>query len=288
MAEEILAGYRLVNLMSTGHSSQTWEVMDVTGRRRFCMKILLPEKAGDKEQRRMLFHEAEVGKQLAHPNLLKIIEVGKDKKNPFLIMEFFPVMNLKVRVTRKQHDFIKQHAGHIFQQAAGALAYLHARGWVHRDVKPDNILTNNSAEVRVCDFGLAQRIEKPSFLAGLFKRKTTTQGTRTYMSPEQIRGDDLDGRADIYSFGVSLYEVTTSRPPFRASSHQELLNKHIKEKPVSPQTHNPDLTDEFAALVLEMLAKQREQRPADFHQVLARLRTMRIYKSEPVEKDDEE
>lgn len=279
MVEEFVGGYRLVNRMTTGHSSQTWEVMDVSGEHRFCMKILLPEKAGDKQQQRLLFHEAEVGKQLSHPNLLKIIDVSKDRKMPFLITEYFPVTSMKVRILKKQLDFIKQHALAIFQQAATALAYLNTCGWIHRAVKPDNILVNTTGEVRVADFALAQRLQKPSFFARLFRRKGTTQGTRSYMSPEQIRGEDLDERADVYSFGASLYEIVALRPPFRASSDQELLNKHISEKPITPQVHNPEVTEDFSMFVLDMLAKQREKRPRDFHQVLAKLRTIRVYKS---------
>lgn len=286
MAEEIIGSYRLVNVMLTGHSTQTYEVVEMSGRRRFCMKILLPEKASDQAQRRMLFHEGEVGKLLAHPNLLKVIEVNKDARNPFIITEFFPVYSLKHRIVRKQFDFIKQHAGRIFTQAATGLAYMNMRGWVHRDVKPDNILSNNAGEVRVADFALAQKMQKASFFSKLFARKSTTQGTRSYMSPEQIRGEDLDERADVYSFGATLYEITTYRPPFRAGSNQELLKKHITENPVAPQAHNAELTEEFSQLVLEMLAKKREQRPRDLNQVLARLKTVRVYKSESAKSDE--
>lgn len=285
MAEEIVGNYRLVNVMLTGHSMQTWEVTDMSGRR-FCMKLLLPEKAGDPAQRRMLFNDGEVGKLLAHPNLLKTIEINKDARNPYVVTEFFPIASLKHRIVRKQFDFIKEHAARVITLAATGLGYMNQRGWVHRDVKPDNIFTNNAGEVRVGDFALAQKKQKAGFFGKLFARKTTTQGTRSYMSPEQIRGEDLDERADVYSFGASIYEITTYRPPFRAGSNQELLGKHIAEKPVSPQAHNPDLSDEFAQLVLDMLAKKREQRPADFNQVLARLKKIRIYKSEAVASGD--
>ena len=142
--------------------------------------------------------------------------------------------------------------------------------------------------VRISDFALAQRIQKASFFSSWFRRKGLTQGTRSYMSPEQIRGEDLDGRADIYTFAASMYEIVAYRPPFRAGSNQELLNKQISEKPVSPQTHNPDLTDEFSELVLQMLAKKREQRPADFNQVLMRLQKMRVYKSGTAAKTEEQ
>lgn len=282
VAEEIVGGYRLVNVMLTGHSMQTWEVVDVSGRRRFCMKLLLPEKARDPAQRRMLLNDGEVGKLLAHPNLLRTIEINKDARNPFVLTEFFPVASLKHRIVRKQFDFIKENAARIITLAATGLAYMNMRGWVHRDVKPDNILTNNAAEVRVTDFALAQKIQRPGFFANLFRRKSTTQGTRSYMSPEQIRGEDLDERADVYSFGATIYEITTYRPPFRAGTNQDLLKKHITENPVSPQVHNPELSSEFSQLVLDMLAKKREQRPRDFNQVLGKLKTIRIYKTETV------
>jgi serine/threonine protein kinase len=279
MAEEIIGGYKLVNVMATYHSSQVWEVAEIAGHRHFAMKLLLPEKASDADQRRQLIHEGTVGQALSHPNILKVIQVGKDSKNPFVVTELFPVVSLKHRIQRKQFDFIKQHAQNMFVQAVKAMSYMNAKGWVHRDIKPDNILTSNGAEVRISDFALAQRIQKASFFSKLFKKKGLTQGTRSYMSPEQIRGEDLDGRADIYTFAASMYEIVTYRPPFRAGSNQELLNKHIAEKPVSPQTHNPDLTEEFSQLVLQMLAKKREQRPADFNQVLAKLQQIRVYKS---------
>src|SRR5439155_6990585 len=132
------------------------------------------------------------------------------------------------------------------------------------------------------DFALAQRISK----GGMFRRRKggRSAGTRSYMSPEQIRGEALDARADIYSFGVSAYEIVTGRPPFRAATPTELLNKHILEKPTSPQLHNPDVTDEFTALVLRMLSKKKQDRPKDLHQVLMALRNMKMLKSESLEK----
>jgi len=287
--EEVLHGYRLVRHMATGQTSQVWECVEVSSHRHFAMKLLLPEKAREAEHRRLLMHEAAVGKKLAHPNVIKIMHVIADSKNPYFVMEFFPAGSLKFRMNQalrvpKQGEFIREHAMSIFRQAATALAYMNASGWVHRDVKPDNILVNSAGDVRIIDFALAVRIQKPSFFTNWFRRKSLTSGTRSYMSPEQIRNQPLDGRADIYSFAASMYEVTTNRPPFRAGSNQELLTKHVSEKPASPQVHNPDLTDEFCDLVLMMLAKKREQRPPDFHQVLMKLRTMKIYKSDPAPK----
>lgn len=286
MAEEVIDGYRLQSLMNPGHNSQVWEVVELTSHRHFAMKILLPEKAQDPEMRRLLKHEAHVGMKLAHPNVIKILRVGQDKQHPNFVMEFFPAGSLKLRLVRKQFAFIKERAHSLFKQAATALAYMNASGWVHRDVKPDNMIVNAAGELRIIDFALAQRIEKQGLFSRLFGKKVVVQGTRSYMSPEQIRGLNLDGRADIYSFGASVYELVTGRPPFRGASNQDLLQKHITDKPPTPQTHNPDVTDEFARLVLHMLAKQPQDRPKSFHEVLMALNTMRIFKSDAVVKRD--
>jgi serine/threonine-protein kinase len=282
VADEIIGGYKLQNLMWTGQTSQTWEVVELASHRHFAMKLLLPEHIEDKEHRHYLLHEAMVGKKLAHPNIIRIITVSKSHKNPYFVMEFFPAGSLKLRVMRKQFDFIKERLHNILKKVATGLAYMNANGWVHRDVKPDNILCNSAGEVRIIDFALARRIEKPSLLAKILGRKLKVQGTYSYMAPEQIRGEYLDGRADIYAFGATAYELSTGRPPFSGFSRQDLLAKHIVEKPVAPQARNAELTDQFGAFVLECLAKKRDARPRDFHQVLMKLQGLRIFKNEPV------
>ena len=285
MAEEIIGGYKLVNCMNTGQWSQVWEVVEATSGRHFAMKLLLPEKVGDKDLRRQLLHEAAVGKQLAHQNIIRIANVGNDPKNPYYVMEYFPAGSLKIRLIRKQYDFIRERVHSILKQTAIGLAYMNASGWVHRDIKPDNLLVNSAGELRIIDFALATRIEKPSFFGKLLRRKPVVQGTRSYMSPEQIKGEPLDSRADIYSFAASAYELTTQRPPFRGMSAQDLLQKQVVEKAVSPQMYNPDLTDDFSNLILKMLAKKRENRPESFHEVLKVLNSIRVFKTEPVKKE---
>ncbi len=276
MAEEIIGGYRLLKHMVTGQTSQVWEVRDASGRH-FALKLLLPEKAAQATYRRFILHEADVGKELAHPNIIRIITVGRDAKNPYFVMEFFPAGNLKLRIMRKEADFIREKTQDILKQAATGLAFMNANGWVHRDAKPDNMLVNSAGELKLIDFALAQRI--PTGFAKMFRGKSKPQGTRSYMSPEQIRGLVLDGRADVYSFAASAYELVTGRPPFRASSNQGLLVKHIREKPVTPAQYNPDVTKEFGELVLRMLAKKKEERPGDFHEVLMAMRSIKVFKS---------
>jgi eukaryotic-like serine/threonine-protein kinase len=285
MAEEKIGNYQLRKCMMSGQSSQVWEVVEINSHRHFAMKILLEEKIKDAESRHMLIHEAEVGKKLAHPNIIRITDFSrggtKEQKIPYFVMEYFPAGSLKLRLVHKDFKFIKERAHSIFKQAATGFAYMNSSGWVHRDIKPDNLLVSEGGELRIIDLALAQRIQKPSFFGKLFRRRGKAQGTRTYMSPEQIRDQILDQRADIYSFGATAYELVTTRPPFRGATSQDLLQKQIIEKPVSPQMHNKDVSDEFAALILRMLAKKREERPKDFHEILIALRTMKIFKTDP-------
>ncbi len=289
---EVLGNYRLQNIMATGQNSQVWEVVEQVSHRHFAMKILLEARRNDAAQRRLLLHEASVGQQLAHPNVIKIVHVCKDPANPYFVMEYFPAGSLKLRLLRKQHDFINERIDGIAQKAATALAYINSSGWVHRDIKPDNILVNSAGEVRIIDFAITQRIQKPNFITKIIKQlrgtKTLAQGTRSYMSPEQILGLDLDGRADMYSFGCALYELTTGKPPFVGMTNHDLLSKHIKEKPLTPKIHVPELNDEFCDLVLRMLAKKRENRPRDFHEILMKLRSFRIYRTQPAARSSSE
>ncbi len=275
----VLNGFRFQNHISTGQSSQVWEVVEGHSGRHFAMKTLLPEKAREADMRQFLFHEAEVGRELAHPNIIRIVKVDHSKHNPNFIMEFFPSGSLKLKIMHKHMDFIREHGHSILKQAATALAFMNAKGWLHRDIKPDNILVNASGEVRIIDFALARRI-RTGF--GLF-RKPKCQGTRSYMSPEQILCKRLDGRSDIYSFAAMAYEMVTGRPPFRGADSRDLLRKHLSEKPVSPEFHNPQVTKEFADFLLRMLAKKKEERPKDFHEVLMKLKTISVFKGQKVQ-----
>jgi len=129
------------------------------------------------------------------------------------------------------------------------------------------------------DFAISRKI--PKGLSKLFYKQKKAQGTPSYMSPEQIRKEPLDGRADIYSLGAMFYEMLTGRPPFRGATMHDLLNKQLTEKAVTPQIHNKDVTDEFSALLLKMLAKKKEERPQTCHEILMAMRKLKVLKSDP-------
>ncbi len=277
---EMVGNYKLRRPLWTGVNSQVYEVVESNSNIHFAMKLLLPEKVGDPELRKHLLHEAEVGRKLAHPNIIRIAHVDKRPKNPFFVMEFFPTSNLKDRINATarfpgQAAFLHERAQDILKQAATALAFMNAKGWLHRDVKPDNLLVNRAGEVRLIDFAIAEPVSS-GFMGWFRRRERLAQGTLSYMSPEQLRCEPLDYRSDIYSFGATAYELVTGRPPFRAATMGDLRMKHLHEKPIPPRTYNPLVTKDFDELVMLMLNKDREKRPRNFHEVLMRMRKMRV------------
>lgn len=276
---ETIGGYRLRSLLQTGQVSQVFEVVEPHSNRHFAMKVLLPEAAVKRDVRANLFHEATVGTALRHENVIHILKVSRDAHSPHFIMEFFPSGSMRNRIMGKDFAFIKEHAMKIFKQAATGLAYMHAHGWVHCDVKPDNLLVNAAGNLKWIDFAISRKI--PKGLSKLFHRQPKAQGTPSYMAPEQIHRKPLDGRADIYGLGCTYYELAAGRPPFRGNSIPDLLNKQLVEKAGTPQAINKDITDEFAALLLKMLSKKKEERPQTCHDVLIAMRKMKVYKSDP-------
>jgi len=167
----------------------------------------------------------------------------------------------------------------FLEQAAEGLAYFHRQGWVHRDIKPDNFLMSETGDVKLLDFALARR--QPRGLARWFARRGKIQGTRSYMSPEQIRGEVLDQRADIYSFGCMAHELLAGKAPFTGATTNELLTKHLKNPPPGLQAANKNVTEAFANLIRKTLAKQPKARLASMDEFLSELRRTEIFKVRP-------
>lgn len=284
-----IGGYKLRSLLQTGAVSQVYEVVEPTSHRHFAMKVLLPEQADNKSHRAQLFHEAEIGIKMRHENVINILKVSKDMQTPHFIMEFFPSGSLRTRLLSrdpKDKEFIKNHSRKIFKQMATGLAYMNASGYVHCDVKADNVLVNQLGQTKMIDFAISKKMAK-GFFEKLFAGKQVREGTKSYMSPEQILKQSLDGRSDVYSFGATWYELATGRPPFRAASQDELLKKHLQEKPAPLTMYNADVTDDFSNFVLKMMEKKKENRPENFHKILMDVKKMRIFKSLADEADEE-
>ncbi len=195
-------------------------------------------------------------------------------------MEWFPAPNLKKRIrTKEDREKLFPFLPTIVEQAAEGLGWMHGKGWVHRDIKPENFLVNDTGQVKLIDFGLAQR---PSgWLAKLLPMKPKIQGTPSYMSPEQIRCGALDQRADVYSFGCVLYELVAGAPPYTGSTQEELFGKHLKSAMPPLEAADSNVTADFANLVRRCLSKDPAGRPASAQEVLEEFRKMRMYRVFP-------
>ena len=289
---EFVGNYRMYHLIRAGGVYQIWAVRPMSETTLFAMKWLPPGEKYTRQALSELRHEFAVGKTLDHPAVIKTYEFNTTNNGAYMLLEFFKTPNLKQQIVGNAHD-VKCRAKEILINCAAGLAHMHQIGWVHRDVKPDNFLVADNNEVRLIDFNLARKIK--TGLGKMFSGKTAVQGTHSYMAPEQIRGQHVDARTDIYSLGCVTFELFNGKPPFTANSFQELLGKHLKSKPPDLTVVDKNITPEFAAFVKRMMAKDPEERPATMKYLQMELRTLRLFyappkppaKGEQEEEDDE-
>jgi serine/threonine protein kinase len=275
---DFLGSYRLARLIRVGHTCQVWEAAKTDVKERFVLKVLRQDLRNDRQEIAALKNEFECGKSLKHKNIIKIHDFAVEGGAAFVVMEHFEHPNLKLWLREPQK--IAYLSLKIIEQAAEALFYMHEQGWVHRDVKPDNFLVSNQGTVKLIDFAIS--IKQKSSLAAMFSfGGGKVMGTRSYMSPEQIRGKNLDARADIYSFGCVLFELMTAKCPFTGTTADELLAKHLTAPIPSIQVHNDNVTPEFAELVKKLMAKNPADRPASLWEFLKVFRSMRVFKILP-------
>lgn len=276
---DFLGPYRLARLIRMGSTCQVWEAIEANTQQRYALKVLRPDQRGNREEINALKHEFEVAEKLSHKNLVKVYEFVTDADTPFIVLELFSELNMK-QALRRGPDSIAFMLDKILEQSIESLYYLHSKGFVHCDVKPDNFLVSREGEVKLIDFTISQKMA--TGLGKLFRfRSRSIQGTRSYMSPEQIRNQSLDARADIYSLGCVMFELVTGKPPFTGESPNDLLNKHISASIPSPLVTNDNVTPEYAALVKQMMAKRPDQRPASMWDVLKLIRGTKIFKKPP-------
>jgi eukaryotic-like serine/threonine-protein kinase len=269
-----LGPYRLLNVVHTGPASQIWQAFD-DGRQRFsAVKTLREEYRRKRQYVAYLRWEYKVGSRLDSQRTIRVFEFAVDRGAPYLATEWFAGMTMKHHL-RQGVEAIAALVPKIVVQAAEGLAYFNAQGWVHRDIKPENFLVADDGEVKLIDFALARRSK--GLLSWLFSPRSPVQGTKSYMSPEQIRRKPLDDRADVYSLACTFYELIAGRPPFTANSVKELLNKHLKSPPPPLEAANRRVTPEFAQLIRWAMAKSPADRPRSSEDFCERIRKTPVF-----------
>ena len=282
LSSEYLGSYRLLNIVNTGQTSRLWQAYDDDERKYVGIKTLQERYVKDSAQVGFLRHEYEVAGPMEHPLLMKIQKFGFDKKVPYLVMEWCSAPNLKMLLNRG-YEHIAPHMGKIVPEMVEVLVYFHSKGWIHRDVKPDNYVFSEETGLKLIDFALA--VKKPNFLSKLLPIGPKVHGTVSYMSPEQIQGKHVDEAADIYSLGCTFFELIAGRPPYTGGTMNDLLQKHISSAIPPLTARNTNVTPEMAEIVRMCLSKDIKDRPQSSKELYDLVRSVRVYKKTPKASD---
>lgn len=260
MADTTLAHFRVIRKLGSGGMGVVYEAEDIRLSRRVALKLLPENLIGDAKAKQRFLREARAASCLNHPNICTIHEVDEYDGQPFIVMELLEGEDLKTRL--RSRPLSQEEVLDIGSQIADGLEAAHSKGIIHRDIKPANIVITARGQAKILDFGLAKFVEQRTReLEGLdLTADGTIPGTWTYMSPEQVRCEELDARSDLFSLGVLLYELATGKKPFEANNRLLVGDAILKQKPVSPLQVDPSLPAEFERIVGKALEKNRESR----------------------------
>ena len=261
--------YKLLNIVGQGGMGVVFKAEDTKLRRTVALKFLPEEISRDPEAKKRFLREAQAAAILDHPNICPVYEVDESEGEMFLTMAFIEGRSLKERIAEGPLPLIE--VLNVAVQISEGLEAAHEKGVVHRDVKPANIMLNREGQVRITDFGLAS-LEGGADLT----RPQTVLGTAAYMSPEQVRGEKTDGRTDIWSFGCTLFEMTTGRRPFIGEHGQAVRNEILNEAPPKPSALRADIPAGLEEVILKCLRKSAEDRFPDFESLLEALQGEKV------------
>ncbi|HEY5024640.1 MAG TPA: Stk1 family PASTA domain-containing Ser/Thr kinase [Acidimicrobiales bacterium] len=254
----VLSGrYELSHLVARGGMAEVYRARDQLLDRPVALKVLFPELSVDRSFVERFRREAQAAANLSHPNIVPVFDWGEDNGTYFIVMEFVDGRALS-SILRTAGPLHPDRAAEIAADVAGALAYAHRHGVVHRDVKPGNVLITEEGTIKVTDFGIARAVNTEESLT----QTGAVMGTATYFSPEQAEGMGVDSRSDIYSLGVVIFEMVTGRPPFLGDTPVAVASKHVREHPPAPREINPGVPPDLEAIILKCLAKSPDHRYA--------------------------
>ncbi len=267
--------YQVTHLIARGGMAIVYRAQDVLLNRPVAIKTLYPELSADPSFVEGFRREAQAAANLSHPNIVPVFDWGEDNGTYFIVMELVDGTSL-ADMLRGGRTLTASHSASLMAQVAAALGYAHRNGVVHRDVKPGNILIASDGQVKVTDFGIAQAMSVEDQLA----EEGSVMGTATYFSPEQAEGAPVDGRSDIYSLGVVLYEMLAGRPPFIGDTPVAVSSQHVHGTVPPPSEFNSTIPADLQAIVMEALAKSPDRRYQSAEDLRSDL--MRFSEGQPV------
>ena len=270
----LLDRYEVGPLLGAGGMAEVYEGRDRLLARRVAIKVLLSQYARDQSFLLRFKREAQAAASLSHPNVVGVYDTGSEDGTHFIVMEFVDGRTLK-DVIRQEGPLYPDRAAEICADVCGALMAAHARGLIHRDIKPGNVMLTPDGKVKVMDFGIARATTSETIT-----QTAAVIGTAQYISPEQAQGQTVDYRSDLYSLGCCLFEMLTGTVPFTGATPVAIAYRHVREDPTPPRMLNPDVPPPLEAICLKAMAKLPDNR----YQTAAELRSdlERYRNGEPV------
>lgn len=268
---EVLSGrYQIQELLGRGGMSSVYKAWDPNLKRQVAIKLIHPHLSDEEEFVRRFEEEPAAVAQLRHPNIIQVFDFNHEQDTYYMVLEYVEGESLEARARKLILDHQKASISEVVRyiiQVCEAVDYAHKRGMIHRDIKPANIMLDANDQAILMDFGIAKILSGPKHtLTG------TVIGTLAYMSPEQIRGEKIDQRSDIYSIGVMLFELLNGNPPFEADSNMSLMLKQLNDQVPDLRILQPGLPEELVKVIEKALAKEASDRYQSAFEMAAALR----------------
>jgi serine/threonine-protein kinase len=259
--------YEIVKELGKGSMGVVYQANDPQIGRTIALKVLRPDRVSSEDFVQRFLKEARAIGRMSHQNIVTVYDVGQDQSTVYIAMEFLEGEALNVYA--RDRALTMEQIADIGIQVADSLDYAHTRGIVHRDIKPQNIMVAPTGVVKLTDFGIAH-VEDPE--ASHQTQAGEILGTPNYMSPEQVMGKKVDGRSDLYSLGVILYELATGSRPFKGENLAAIFHAITSETPARPQALNPAVPEGLSGVILRCLEKNPEERFRTGHELSEALR----------------
>jgi len=258
-----IPGYRIEKKLGEGGMAAVFLGVQEKLHRKVAVKILDPFMLKHRVFEMRFLHEAETASNMSHPNIISIYDIGRVGDYCYMVMEYLKGSLKEHLLSSPGFKLKPESVWEILKPIAGALGYAHTRGIIHRDIKPDNIMFREDETPVLTDFGIARALDSDIRMT----RSGISVGTPYYMSPEQCRAEQVDGRSDIYSLGVVLFEILTGKKPYEADNPMSVALKHVRD----PVPQLPEELSPYQPLIDKMMAKRKEDRAAGCEELLERI-----------------